>query len=110
MKKLRKWLITDLIIVIIAIIYFSYLEVLGETCLIKAIFRVECPTCKMTRAMLCLLSGDINGYINYNFMALPTALVVYGCLHTTGKYNKLFNYIAIVVAIAVLMRYIFNTF
>ena len=44
---------------------------LPVTCLWKALFGIECPTCGMTRAIICLLQGNPAGYLAHNAMAVP---------------------------------------
>ena len=56
-----------------AIIHFF-----GITCIVYYLTKIPCPTCGMTRALFSLIIGDIQGYIQYNAMALPVALVFLG--------------------------------
>ena len=78
-----KWLKTDIVILFAAAGYYLLLYLLNTTCLIKAVFGAECPCCGMTRAVLCLLSGDLNGYFAHNFMALPFGVCAYIFIHVS---------------------------
>ena len=104
--RLRIWLLTDLIISIFCIVYYLTLYFLDGTCFIKLIFNIECPTCGVTRALVCFLNADIEGYIEYNFLAIPFLLVLYGCLHFTNRLKQAFNFLAIIIAVALMIRYI----
>ena len=60
----------------------------------------------MTRAMVCLIKGDFAGYVKYNFMALPTLIVVYFCIHQTKKTKMVTNILAYLVGVGVMIRYL----
>lgn len=68
-------------------------------CIFYKITAIPCPTCKMTRALLSLLKGDIRAYATYNVMALPVAIVFVGQIWNTcyGKYKKCFHYYTIII-------------
>lgn len=107
---MKKWIKTDLIILIVCVAYYTAIYFLNTTCLIKFIFNTECPTCGTTRALVCLLTGNIRGYVFYNYLALPLIITVYGCIHFDEKLKKVFNYLAVILAIALIVRYIFLHF
>ena len=48
-------------------------------CPVKALFDVPCPTCGVTRALVCLLRGDLSGYMTCQPLALPLAFAVVLC-------------------------------
>lgn len=59
------------------LVYEVLLFALGITCPIYAVFGVKCPTCGVSRAVIALLSLDVEGYINYHPMAIPLLLAVW---------------------------------
>ena len=106
-SELKSWLLIDFKLVVICIFYYLFLHLLGQTCLIKWVIGFECPACGMTRAMKCLIKGDIIGYINFNFMALPTFIVLYLGFHKPKPLIKITNILTCFVAVGVLIRYIY---
>ncbi|MBO5413568.1 MAG: DUF2752 domain-containing protein, partial [Clostridia bacterium] len=53
--------------------YFIYS---GErVCLIYNLFRIPCPGCGLTRAIMCLLHGDILMSLKYNILAIPFTVI-----------------------------------
>lgn len=108
--KIKRWLIIDLVLIAVAVIYYLVLLRLGQTCLIRFITGYDCPACGMTRAMLCLFNGNVRGYFAYNYLALPTAVVVYGLLHARGKAKKVFNFLAIALALLLITRFLIITY
>ncbi len=67
----KKIFFRNLIYFFILVIYVKFLEIHGVTCPFKMIFKIPCPTCGVTRALLALLRGDIASYMKFNPMALP---------------------------------------
>ncbi|MBR2869874.1 MAG: DUF2752 domain-containing protein [Clostridia bacterium] len=106
-QKIKSWIIKDLFIASVFCVFYLLFYFFGQTCLIKWLFDFSCPACGMTRAVICLLNGDIEGYIGYNYMAVPTFIAIYGCLHTKGKAKRIFDVYACVVGVCVALRYIF---
>lgn len=43
----------------------------GIPCLFRRLTGIPCPGCGLTRALLCLLRGDIRGALAYNALAIP---------------------------------------
>lgn len=109
-EKFVKWMLVDLAIGVIVVFYYALLWIFNTTCLIKLIVNVECPTCGMTRAMISLLKGDIKGYIDNNYLALPAFVVVYLSFHLKDKGKKIVSIFAIVLAVAIFLRYIIKFF
>lgn len=65
MKKLKEFLIINLIVFII-IVLSGLLNF--RICLIYNIFKIPCPGCGMTRALFALLNGNILESLRYNFL------------------------------------------
>ncbi len=102
-----RWIKTDLVLVAVGFFYYFILYLIGDTCLIKRITNKDCPCCGMTRAILCLIKFDFNGYFRLNWLALPTLVIIYFYFHLqTKKYEKFFNIVLIVLGLAILMRFI----
>ena len=59
-------------------VLFCSLEI---TCPILFLLGVPCPTCGCTRALACLLFGDLRGYIEYHPLALFLLLAAILMLH-----------------------------
>ena len=69
-----------LIPLFLAVGVFALLWLFRIPCPVKALFGVPCPACGVTRALACLLRGDLPGYMAQQPMALPLALAVALCL------------------------------
>lgn len=107
-QKALRWIKTDVAITFIFIAVYAILFFIDETCFIKAIFGIECPCCHMTRAMICLVKLDFNGYMSENFMAVPVALCFYLQLHCfKGKFKKVLDVFTVLVAIITFIKYLF---
>ena len=53
----------------------------GIGCPFLFLFRVPCPTCGVTRALVCLLKGDLKGYFFYHPLAVLLVISVFLMLH-----------------------------
>lgn len=63
-----------------ALVLFGYealLWAIGITCPVYAICGFKCPTCGVSRAIMSLLSFDIEGYISYQPFAIPLLVAVW---------------------------------
>lgn len=66
------------------------------TCLIKFFWGFRCPTCGMTRAIVCLLNGDFKGYIYYNIFAVPVLFAIQIIIHKK-LFHRLLVYFSVVI-------------
>lgn len=107
-RKIAEWLKTDIVILSVCLIYYTVLYFLDDTCIIRYVIKRDCLTCGCTRAILCLLSGDLGGYFAYNYMALPLFITIYGFLHTKGKMKVFFNTTAVIISVCLVLRYIYK--
>ncbi len=90
-------------------LYILITKLLGIGCPILYFFKVPCPTCGVTRAMLSLLVLDFKGYCNYNFMALPLCAAVLLLLNIDViKYKKLAYAVSFGIIIINFIVYAFN--
>ena len=102
MKKAKRVLFHVLILGII-----SFVFILKIPCPILFLFRVPCPTCGVTRALRSLLAFDFQSYIEYNFMALPLALIIVLYLHfSAAKKAKFLKVILYGILFINTVRYI----
>ncbi len=62
---------------------FFFLSFLMGGCPFLQLTGVPCPTCGVTRAILCLLRWDWEGYLFYQPMALPLVVSVLLLLHSS---------------------------
>lgn len=107
-NKALRWIKTDVAIIFVFIAMYAILFLIDETCFVKAIFGIECPSCHMTRAMICLVKLDFNGYMRENFMAVPVALCFYLQLHfEKGRFKKALDVFTVLVAIITFIKYLF---
>ncbi len=75
-KKIIKYIIINIVILII--IYLFFLQNI-KICFIHNIFKIPCPGCGLTRAMVNFIRGDIVGAVNYHLLAIPLLLGYISC-------------------------------
>lgn len=101
---MKKFIVTKKHIITLVIVCFSLLalDVSGVGCPFFALTGMECPTCGATRAIFCLLSFDIEGYLFYNPMAafLIVAMVLY-IFQSEGKAVSVYYVVIAVITFAV---------
>lgn len=105
-KKLLEWVIKDCLTILICSVYYLFLHLINNTCLILWVTGVKCPTCGMTRAIVSLLKGDVRLSLSLNFLAVPTSIAIYLNIHVGKRFKKFVNIYTFVVAIGVALRYI----
>jgi len=59
---------------------FLVFVLLDVPCPVRLLLGVPCPACGVTRALLCLLRGNLPGYFALQPMALPLLAAVVLCL------------------------------
>lgn len=74
-SKLKKALIVNLTVIAAVCVYYAILLFLDISCPIKLLLGFDCPTCGSTTAVLCLLKGDFQGYLNKPF-SLPLLVAI----------------------------------
>ncbi len=76
-----RWLKIHIPILCAGICYFAVLQMLDATCLILHFTGFICPTCGVTRALVSLAHGDLQGYVAYHPLALFLLLAVLWLCH-----------------------------
>ena len=66
----------------LTVLFFGFWE-----CLFLKLTGLPCPTCGVLRALKSLLIGDIYGYFEYNFFAIPLVFTFLAAVHY-GKFRK----------------------
>lgn len=108
----KRILNSEIFILIVLVGLCAFTQLIGVTCIIYQLIKVPCPTCGMTRALCNLFVGNLNGYANYNIMALPVALVMVSELFYKrfGRYQKLLHWITFCILVINLVYYIFRLY
>lgn len=96
--------------IIIVIIYLIVMElVFHNTCIIKALFNIDCPGCGLTRATLALLRGDIKASLHYNYACIfwwLTFILFFIDRYIKQLKIKPFPVLFIITCIITIVRYI----
>ena len=66
---------------IVICLFIFGITVFDIGCPLFYIFRVPCPACGSTRALLSLCLLDIQGYFHYHPLALPMGVAIWLMLH-----------------------------
>lgn len=94
--------------------YYLFLFLLEISCPFLAIFKIPCPGCGSTRALISLLSGDLKGYFDYNPATLLIIITLMMAFHANllSKYlnKKLLNSLVISFSVIIFGVYIFRVF
>ena len=76
-NNVKKHLIYIAIIIGLVTLY----HLLDVTCPILYLTHIPCPTCGVTRALVCLMKFDFAGYMYYHPFAVPLVIAVMFALH-----------------------------
>ncbi|MDY3928495.1 MAG: DUF2752 domain-containing protein [Clostridia bacterium] len=93
--------------IIYAVLIVIYLIIISKIkCPFYTLFNIKCPTCGVTRALICILTLNIKGYISYNAMALPLIICVLLEIHKSFlKKQILIDTLCILILIINLFYY-----
>ena len=95
-------------ILAICLLVFVF-KILKITCPILFLFGVPCPTCGVTRAVVCFIKFDFQGYLYYHPLALLLVMAVLLMLHLKlFKRKKLTCCLACIILAFNLLLYIFR--
>lgn len=98
----RKWFLRHIKYLISVIIVWSIYTVIGIGCPIYAIFGIRCPACGTTRALISLLSGNLELYFKLNPFAILLIVSLLIGIHLSvmpKKQNKYATVVIIIIAI-----------
>ncbi len=104
---LKKHILIFLLIIGLVSLYY----LLDITCPFMFLFKVPCPTCGITRSLLCLLRLDFNSYLHYNVFTIPVilaSLVIIHSNHLKGLLKNISIPVSLVILIANFAYYIFR--
>lgn len=77
----HRWFKIHIPIFVFFALFFGILYSLNITCPILFLSGIPCPTCGCTRALMCLLRGDLRGYVYYHPLAVFLLLAVVLMIH-----------------------------
>ena len=105
----KKLFILHILLILLALVWIFKSNSLGFNCIIKSIFRIECPTCGMSRAIKYLMLGNLKLYSYYNIFALPVVIAVWLEIHHILFSNKFaIHTISMCILILNFIYYIFR--
>lgn len=100
LKSVRYHLLYFILLIFLFIIYSKI------RCPIFSIFRIKCPTCNMTRSVICLIRGNYIGYIRNNAMTIPVIISVLLEIHSPKlKSKKVIDVLCISIIVLNLIYY-----
>ena len=112
-KKYIEILIKHLKFIILTGMIWSIYFIFKISCPFYVFWGIICPTCGVTRAIIALLSGDIESYLSMQPMAIPLIVAVVIGLHLK-LLNKTWKYFGtayiITVVLLNLLFFILNNF
>ena len=117
-NRIIKVSMTLLVILIIGIIYALIVNKLGKgiPCIVKSITGLNCPTCGITRQIICILNFDFKNAREYNYVLFymyPFIIIfIVYLLYRYIRYSKLkfnlFEIIYIIVMCFILLIWFIN--
>ena len=96
------------VIITAAITLFLLYQGFSMPCPIRVVFKIPCPTCGMTRALVCLLKFDFRLSLYYNPLTIPFCLLMlFAIFKDSLKVNKrTANIILITCAVIIFVVYL----
>ncbi len=92
-----------------------------SVCLFRNIFHIPCPSCGLTRAFICIISGNLKEAFYYNAVSLPLFFcflcagiwIVVDCIKKDDSFNrfmhhKISNNYIFIIAIITVLNWIWN--
>ncbi len=88
--RIRNGIQAAIAIVLVA----AFIFVIGYHCPFRAVLHIPCPGCGMTRALVSLLSGNLQASLVWHPMLIPTIILGIGMLVSYRKSPKVFKILA----------------
>lgn len=111
---MAKHIIRHINYLLIILSYYLLLFLFRISCPFLAIFKIPCPGCGSTRALLSLIGGNYKSYIDYNPMAILILITIMIAFHINilSKYlnKKVLNFLIIVFSIIIFSVYVYRVF
>jgi len=103
-----KFVRNNIIYLIIAVLYVIALGIFNIDCLITYVFKIPCPACGMTRALISLAKLNFKESFKYHPMAVPLLAAIFLGLNYNEKplHKKWVKYTVIIISILVFLVYI----
>lgn len=114
MKKIKEDFVNYRFSIFIIVLYFIIMNLIfHNVCPIKILFKIDCPGCGLTRAILSFLKGDIIKSFEYNY-TYPFWIITIVLFMIDRYFYKLkvkpFPTLFIITSIITLLRYIIIIF
>ncbi|MBR2827932.1 MAG: DUF2752 domain-containing protein [Bacilli bacterium] len=114
MKKIKEDFHNYRISIFVILIYLLFMNLIfHNVCPIKILFKIDCPGCGLTRAILSFLKGDIIKSLEYNY-TYPFWIITIILFFVDRYFYKLkikpFPTLFIITSIITLLRYFINIF
>lgn len=77
----RRIVLRHLLLVCVLAAALAFFWLTGIGCPFRALFHIPCPACGTTRALLCLLRGDVAHSLYYHPLAVPLVAAVLAGIH-----------------------------
>lgn len=84
LSKTKYLLVSQAKYVAVLLAVFAVYILTGFGCPIYNFLGVRCPTCGVTRALVCLLTGDLEQYFNMNPFAIPLVIATVVGIHLSA--------------------------
>ena len=109
MKNKQSKLILHIIYLSVIVAYILVLRVLRIGCPSRFFFKISCPGCGGTRAILSLLRLDIKAYLYYHPLAVPLCVAIWLMLHIRlFKRTKMVTAIAFTILVANIIYFVWR--
>ena len=105
LRKLNTMINRHILYVIIICLFIFIITIFKIGCPFLYIFKIPCPSCGCTRAIVSLLRLDIKGYLKYQPFAIPLIISTWLILHSSKFTDKKIIYF--VTFLILILNFIF---